>query len=87
MSKQNTKDVSKPFYKVAYGLFIGLAIYQILVRKDFIEAASSMGIAMIFDPFDQNITWNSRPKWQRIWLAVHLFLAAALLGYGISSST
>ncbi len=84
MKTQTTKDYTMPFNKAAYILFLALALYQILVRQDFIDAASSMGIALIFDPFNQNIAWKNRPQWQRIWLMVHLFLAAALLGYGIS---
>lgn len=81
---EKKKDVTNGFYKVCYGLFIVLAIYQIFVRNDFIEAAICLGIAPIFDPFDRNITWHERPKWQRIWLMLHLFITAAVLGYGIS---
>jgi hypothetical protein len=42
-----------------------------------------LGIALIFDPFDVNKAFNLRPMWQKIWLFVHLGLAAAALGYGI----
>ncbi len=78
------KNKSIIYIRVGYALFICLSIYHILYHKDYIEASLNLGIALIFDPFDQNITWKSRPKWQRIWLIVHLALAAALLGYGIS---
>lgn len=81
---EKSKDLTPSFNRVAYGLFALLAIYQIFIKKDFIEAASSMGIALIFDPFNQSVTWNERPLWQRAWLIVHLAIAAALLVYGIS---
>ncbi len=81
---EKKKDVTPQFYKIAYGLFVLLALYQILVRRDFIDGASSMGIALVFDPFDQTVGWNERPFYQKAWLIVHLGVAAALLGYGIS---
>lgn len=81
---EKKKDVTPQFYRVVYVLFVLLALYQILGRKDFIDGASSMGIALIFDPFDQSVSWNNRPTWQKAWLLVHLGIAAALLGYGIS---
>lgn len=81
---QKSRDISPQFNRVVYALFILLAVYQLIVRNDFIDGASSMGIALIFDPFDQTVTWNDRPLWQRAWLLFHLGIAAALLGYGIS---
>jgi hypothetical protein len=81
---ETKNDLTTPYYRVVYTLFIALALYQILVRQDFVDAASSMGIAMIFDPFDQTVSWKDRPTWQRAWLLVHLGIAAALLGYGIA---
>jgi len=78
------KDVTPIFNRVAYCLFVFLAIYQIAIRQDYIDAASSMGIAMIFDPFDTTVTWKDRPLYQRAWLIIHLAIAAALLGYGIA---
>jgi hypothetical protein len=47
------------------------------------QAGSSIGIALAFDPFDQAQKWNDRPTWQKVVLFVHLAVAAALLGYGI----
>jgi hypothetical protein len=81
---ETKRDVTKPFYRVAYTLFIALALYQILLRQDFVDAASSMGIALIFDPFDQTVSWKDRPIWQRAWMLIHLGVAAAFLGYGIA---
>lgn len=81
---EKKKDVTTSFYKIAYALFVLLAMYQLFFRKDYIGGASSLGIALIFDPFDQSKTWNDRPFWQKSWLIVHLGVTAAFLGYGIS---
>lgn len=70
--------------RIAYALFIALSVYHIFYNKAYIDAASTMGIALIFDPFDPLIPWDKRPIWQRGWLIVHLGIAAALFGYGIS---
>jgi hypothetical protein len=81
--KTINNNLSTKFNRTLYGLFIALAMYQCMFSKDYIDAASSMGIALIFDPFYQLQPWNDRPKWQKAWLLLHLGLAAALLGYGI----
>ena len=81
---EKNEDVTHRFYRIAYLLFILLAIYQLVIQKDFIDAATNMGIALIFDPFNTKLAWTDRPQWQRAWLIVHLAIAAALLGCGIS---
>ena len=82
MNKANS-NFSTRFNQALYGLFILLAVYQLFVAKDYINAASSMGIALIFDPFDQEIPWNKRPNWQKAWLLIHLAIAVGILGFGI----
>jgi hypothetical protein len=84
MKQEESKDRTSIFNRLAYGLFIVLAIYQIIFRVDYIDAASSMGIALIFDPFDQTVKWPQRPIWQRAWLIIHLLIAISLLVYGIA---
>lgn len=81
---EKKKDVTSGFYSLAYILFVLLAIYQIFGKSDLIDAASSMGIAMIFDPFHQSVAWKERPFWQKAWMIIHLTIALSLLVYGIS---
>jgi hypothetical protein len=47
------------------------------------QAVSSFGIALAFDPFDQEQKWNDRPTWQKTVLIVHLGLVAALFGFAV----
>ena len=51
--------------------------------KDYMQAASSMGIALVFDPFNTDQNWNERPTWQKAILIIHLGLVAAMFGFGI----
>jgi len=53
------------------------------MNKDYIQAASSMGIGLAFDPFDAEQKWTDRPTWQKSILIIHLALAAAMFGLGV----
>ena len=68
--------------RVLYAGFIAISIFS-LYRSDFVTAASNMGIALVFDPFDPKQEWKQRPLWQRAWLIVHLAIVAALFGLGV----
>ena len=72
-----------PFYKYLYIGFLVLGIYQATVNKDYLQAASQLGIALAFDPFNPEQTWNDRPTWQKATLIIHLALVAALFGLAI----
>ena len=71
------------FNQILYIGFLLLGVFQALFSKDYMQAGSSIGIALAFDPFDQDQKWNDRPTWQKVVLFVHLGVAAALLGYEI----
>ncbi len=72
-----------PFNKFLYIGFILLGLYQSLFSKDYIQAASSFGIGLAFDPFDTEQKWSDRPTWQKAILFIHLGVTAAMLGLGI----
>ncbi len=72
-----------PFNRYLYIGFLLLGAYQAMGNRDYIQAATSLGIGLAFDPFDQEQKWGDRPVWQRAVLIVHLALAAALLGLGM----
>lgn len=72
-----------PFNKYLYLGFLLLGIYQAAANKNYMEAASQMGIALAFDPFDTEQPWSNRPTWQKATLIVHLALVAALFGLAL----
>ncbi len=72
-----------PFNNFLYIGFFLLGMYQAFFSKDYIQAASSFGIGLAFDPFNQEQKWNDRPTWQKAVLFIHLALVAAMFGFGI----
>jgi hypothetical protein len=75
------KDKSLLFNRTLYISFIAFSIYFFLVNKDLASAMSNLGIALIFDPFNSKITWNNRPRYQRIWLFVHVGVVLIMVAY------
>ena len=72
-----------PFNKYLYIGFFILGAFQALFTKDYMQAGSSIGIALAFDPFDTEQKWSDRPTWQKAVLIIHLALVAAMFGLGI----
>jgi len=72
-----------PFNKFLYVGFLALGLYQALMNKDYIQAASSLGIGLAFDPFNNEQKWTDRPTWQKSVLIIHLAWVAAMFGLGI----
>jgi|UniRef100_UPI00404AE55A hypothetical protein len=71
------------FNRALYGMFLLFAVYQCWTHTDYTSAASSVGIALVFDPFNQQQPWNQRPGWQKAWLVGHPAVAAGLFGLGL----
>lgn len=71
------------FNQILYIGFILLGVFQVFFSKDNMQAGSSFGIALAFDPFNQDQKWNDRPSWQKAVLVLHLAITGALLGYSI----
>ena len=73
------KDVSRPVIRVMYGLFVLLSAYYLFYKQDYGDAAVNLGLALIFDPFDPEVPWDKRPRYQRAWLIIHLLVMVLLL--------
>jgi mannose/fructose/N-acetylgalactosamine-specific phosphotransferase system component IIC len=69
--------------KFLYIGFLLLGLFQAFFSKDYMQATASLGIALAFDPFNQEQKWNDRPTWQKAVLIIHLALVAAMFGFGI----
>ena len=78
-----SKKLSKSFNRVKYSAFVLLAVGRLIFQgmDGLAEAAPSLGIALIFDPFDQSVAWKDRPAYQRIWLIVHVSISLGLLAW------
>jgi hypothetical protein len=74
------------FNKYLYIGFVLFGLYELLVKHSALEAATRFGIALAFDPFDQDQPWKERPMWQKAVLIVHLAVVAGLFGYEVGSS-
>ncbi len=72
-----------PFNKFLYIVFLLLGVFQAFFSKDYMQATASLGIALAFDPFDQEQKWDKRPIWQKAVLIIHLGLVAAMFGFGV----
>ena len=76
-------SMKSPFNKFIYFGFLLLGLFQIVISKDYMQAASSLGIGLAFDPFDVDQKWSDRPNWQKAVLIANLALVAATFGFGI----
>ena len=62
--------------RLAYILYMVLVAY-LLFKGNMEWAITNLGVALIFDPFDANVTWQNRPPFQKVWLIVHVTLTLA----------
>jgi len=76
-TKVKNADKSAMFNRILYSGFLLMGIY-FLATKDISSAMSNLGIGLIFDPFDQKVSWQQRPDYQKIWLIVHLSVVFGL---------
>jgi formate/nitrite transporter FocA (FNT family) len=66
--------------RYVYGLYMILVIY-LFIKGDYEWAFTNMGIALIFDPFDNSVKWSNRPFYQKMWLFIHLAITIGGLGF------
>lgn len=69
--------------KFLYIVFLLLGLFQAFFSKEYMQSSASLGIALVFDPFDQEQKWNDRPTWQKAILIIHIGLVTAMFGFGI----
>lgn len=68
------------FYRFLHGGFVLFGLYYAVFSKNFTDAGMMLGIALAFDPFNQQQPFNERPTWQKVWLIVHLVLVFIFFG-------
>ena len=72
-----TNPTAKSLNKPAYVIFVLVGIY-FAISRDFSQAATFWGLALVFDPFDLTMPFSKRPFYQQAWLMVHLTVTIAL---------
>ncbi|MCX6228919.1 MAG: hypothetical protein NTV75_07085 [Bacteroidia bacterium] len=75
------------FNKFIYIGFVIFGIYELVARHSPGDAATYLGIALAFDPFDQTQSWEKRPTWQKAVLVIHLAIVLGLFGYMIGTAS
>ena len=68
--------------RMVYGFFVAFGLIDIFQGKT-MDAATYLGLALAFDPFDSSVPWKVRPLYQRVWLFVHLIIVFALFISGV----
>jgi putative Mn2+ efflux pump MntP len=58
----------------------------LLIKHSAGDAVTYFGIALAFDPFDQNQPWKERPNWQKAVLIFHIVFILFLFGYMIGNT-
>jgi len=74
------------FNKIIYIGFVLLGLFQTIFTKNYIEAASSLGIGLAFDPFNTDQKWKERPIWQKAALLAHITLIGILFSAGLTKN-
>jgi len=62
------------YNKFIYLGFLLLGLFQVFSSNDLMQAASTLGIGLAFDPFNTETKWSERPTWQKSILVTHLSL-------------
>ncbi len=81
-----SKKISPNINRASYFGFVLFGFYSILFKHNWGDAAMYLGIALAFDPFDQEVSWKERPLWQRAWMVIHLAIVAASFGMEVGTN-
>lgn len=73
------KQISPTINRIGYVAFTFLGIVKPMMSQDFTEA-TTLGIALIFDPFDPNVPLGQRPWWQQALLYTQIAVSFAAVG-------
>jgi hypothetical protein len=64
--------------RILYTAFLMVGIFY-LVKKDFSNAIIYWSLALVFDPFNQQVPFNKRAFWQQAWLVAHVLITLAVI--------
>ncbi len=73
-SNEKVKTFPKGITRIFYIFFTISGILYWIFGSDKSNAIAQFGIALIFDPFNPDQPFDQRPKYQKVWLMVHVGL-------------
>jgi len=73
------QHLSPTINRIGYVAFTLLGIVKPILSHDFTEA-TTLGVALIFDPFDPNVPPGERPWWQQAMLYTQVAASFAAVG-------
>ncbi len=77
-SAPKQKNITNVFYKFCYAAFVLLAVYYYVTSHELSDVVGTFGVALVFDPFDQAVTFSRRPRYQQVWLIAHTIILVAI---------
>jgi len=77
MDKCSTSSppLAQPYNILGYAAFSLAGLYFAFLSNDPSQGPMFLGLALIFDPYDQSVKWGERPLWVRSLLVVHCTVA------------
>lgn len=87
VQKITIMDISKVYKpsnrlnRLVYVAFIITGIVYIALKHNPSDAVIYFGLALAFDPFDQEVKWADRNIYQKLLLSLHLALVLGLIVY------
>jgi hypothetical protein len=81
MDKASTtsKPLSQPANILGYIAFTLAGLYFAFLSNDPSQGPLFLGLALVFDPYDQSVKWSERPYWVRTLLLAHCIVAIIAL--------
>lgn len=86
-ARQKPIVIPQLYNAFVYAAFTLTGIIYWFVEKGTMNSVVYMGIALVFDPFDQQMRWSARPLWQRSWLVIHLVLLLGIFLVNITGKS
>jgi len=74
---------SNTFNRLVYFAFIITGILYVALKRNASDSIIYFGLALAFDPFDQEVKWADRNIYQKLLLGIHLALVLVLIVYFI----
>jgi len=70
---------SESYNSIGYWAFVVAGVFFTFFATDDFTGPMFLCLAFIFDPFDANVPFGKRKKWQQIWLISHVIVALSAI--------